>query len=93
MIQLMCANYFIQATLGFILSCVLRLHVNNNNQLNVGEWLMHRLLTIPLLVPTTIVMMGGVAYESMFQYSTVISIIPAGIVSLYILTKVLKKFL
>lgn len=89
LVQLVLANLMLQAFLGFVLSCVLKLHVNNN-RVNSSDWLMHRLLTIPLLLPTSLALLGG---TGVFQYLSVISIIPAAVVSLYILTRVRATFL
>ncbi len=92
-IQLLLANYFIQGVLGIILSTVFKLHMNNNNQFTTSEWMLERLLTVPLLFPSTSMVLIGIgvqgASESLIvRFSTVISIIPASLVTLYIFSKV-----
>ena len=83
--QIPIANYMLQIFLGLILSCVLRLHVNNN--LRGNEWLLHRFLTLPLLLPTSLALIG-IKTGTTFHLSSVISIIPALVISIYIFSKV-----
>ena len=86
--QIPIANYMLQIFMGLILSCVLRLHVNNN--LRGNEWLLHRFLTLPLLLPTSLALIG-IKTGTTFHLSTVISIIPALVISIYIFSKVRTK--
>ena len=90
MMQIPIANYMLQIFLGLILSCVLRLHVNNN--LRGNEWLLHRFLTLPLLLPTSLALIG-IKTGTTFHLSSVISIIPALVISIYIFSKVFKELL
>ena len=88
MLQIPMANYMLQIFLGLILSSVLRLHLNNN--LRGNDWLLHRFLTLPLLVPTSLALVG-IRTGSMFYLSSVISIIPSLVISIYIFSKVCEN--
>lgn len=90
-LQLIMGNYVSQYLLGFLLSRVLSIHVRGLLYDFRGRTqLLHRLLTIPVLIPTSLALLGAASgLGSTFNYSSVISIIPAAIISLFILSKVI----
>lgn len=90
-LQLIMGNYISQYLLGFLLSRVLSMHVRGFlTNYGVRTQLLHRLLTIPVLIPTSLALLGAASgIGPTFNYSSVISIIPAAIISLYILSKVI----
>ena len=85
LIQVIIGNFLIQICLGFLLSSVLNLHMSSD--IRGREWMLHRFVTLPLLLPTSLAVLGA-GLGSTFNYSSVISIIPAAIISVYILSKV-----
>ena len=82
-------NFLFQFSLGYILSKVLSLHVNSDFR-GSREWIVQNFLTIPLLIPTSLAILGGAGHlGSTFHFSTVISIIPSATISIYILQQVM----
>ncbi len=92
MLQLLFLNCLVQFVLGNILNAVFKLHTNNNH-FTRSEWLMQKFLTWPLAAPSLCLMARdlGIVWcgeRLVVKVATVISIVPATLVTLYILSKV-----